>query len=72
MSTSAESPADAPEGIEATTTVTRLRTELTGLVDKAQQTHQGVLIRDDDEPRAVLLSWSAYKEIADQIDLKSL
>lgn len=72
MSTPSDSSVDVPNGIEATTTVTRLRTELTGLVDTARETHQGVLIQDDDEPQAVLLSWTAYKAITEKLDLGSL
>jgi prevent-host-death family protein len=65
-------PPPADDDYLRTTSITELRTDLTDLINDARDNDEAVLIESNHTPKAVLLSWSAYKSVNDAVDLGSL
>ncbi len=60
------------ESVDAVATITELRSDTADLIDRAQAIRNGVLIQKNNEPRAVLLSWDAYRAITEEVNLEEL
>lgn len=60
------------EGVDAIATITELRSNTTSLLERVSSSHNGILVQKNNEPQAVLLSWSQYKKVADKVDIQQI
>jgi len=60
------------EDVDAVATITEPRSNTSMLIEDVQSKHNGVLIQNNNEPHAVLISWGTYKFIKEKGDLEDL
>lgn len=60
------------EGVDAIATVTELRSDASTLVDRIHASEDHVLIQKHNEPHAVLIDYSTYSKIKEELNISEL